>query len=247
MPFLRSVQLLEDRVEEPSAWPFTLPAIRALRDPLELDPRVTLLVGENGAGKSTLLEGLAVAVGMNAEGGSQNMAFATRPSHSSLHDALRVARTGARPRTRYFLRAESFYNVATAVDDNVDALAGHGGRSLHEQSHGESFLSLINHRFGPNGLYLLDEPEAAMSPQGLLALMARLHDLAADGSQLVIATHAPMLLAFPGATVLQLDETGIRRVAWDETDHVRLTRGFLDAPDAYLRHLLPSRPEPPRA
>jgi predicted ATPase len=238
MAFLRSVALVQDRVEDAEAWPFALPAVRALREPLELDPGATFLVGENGTGKSTLMEALAVALGLNAEGGSNHMSFATRASHSDLHDALRIARTGKRPRSKYFLRAESFYNVASAVEDNIDAAKAHGDRSLHEQSHGESFLSLVLHRFGPQGLYLLDEPEAAMSPQGLLALLQRLHELVVEGSQLIIATHSPMLLAFPGATVLQLSDTGIERVPWDETEHVRLTRAFLEAPERFLRHLL---------
>jgi predicted ATPase len=238
MTFVRSVQLLADQVPDDSLWPWSLPAVKALRTPLGLDERATILVGENGSGKSTIVEALAVALGMNAEGGSNHMRFSTRPSHSALHETLRIARTVERPRTRYFLRAESFYNVASAVEQNSDAARAHGQQSLHEQSHGESFLSLVFERFGPNGLYLLDEPEAAMSPQGLLTLLQRLHQLADQGSQFVIATHSPILLAFPDAKVVLLDQAGLRPIAWDETEHVRVMRGFLDAPSSYLHHLL---------
>jgi predicted ATPase len=240
MPFVRSVQLLADDVPDAALWPWSMPAVRALRTPLELDERATILVGENGSGKSTIVEALAVALGMNAEGGSNHMRFSTRASHSALHDTLRIARTVERPRTRYFLRAESFYNVASAVEQNADAALAHGNQSLHEQSHGESFLSLVFERFGPRGLYLLDEPEAAMSPQGLLTLLQRLHQLADQGSQFVIATHSPILLAFPAAKVVLLDDAGMRPIAWDETEHVRLMRGFLEAPPSYLHHLLSS-------
>jgi predicted ATPase len=238
MTFVISVQLLADEVPDDARWPWSVPAVRALRTPLRLDERATILVGENGSGKSTIVEALAVALGMNAEGGSNHMRFSTRTSHSALHDTLRIARTVERPRTRYFLRAESFYNVASVVEQNADAALAHGQQSLHEQSHGESFLSLVFERFGPRGLYLLDEPEAAMSPQGLLTLLQRLHQLADEGSQFVIATHSPILLAFPAAKVVLLDDAGLRPIAWDETEHVRVMRGFLDAPASYLHHLL---------
>src|SRR5262249_9187388 len=166
----------------------------------------------------------------------QHMTFSTRESHSPLHEALRIARGIRRPRSRYFLRAESFYNVATLVEEIPEALASHGG-SLHARSHGESFLPLVNHRFGRGGLYLLDEPEAALSPTGLLALLHRMHDLVADGSQFVVATHAPMLMAYPGARIYTLDEGGIEPVALEDTEHFRLTRAFLDAPERFLRTL----------
>jgi predicted ATPase len=166
------------------------------------------------------------------------MAFSMRETHSDLHEALRVTRGARRPRSRYFLRAESFYNVATLVDGIPDALDAHGGVSLHSRSHGESFLALVNHRFGRDGLYLLDEPEAALSPTGLLALLRRMHDLVADGSQVVVATHAPMLMAYPDARLYALDDGGITPVAFEETEHFRLTRAFLEAPERFLRALL---------
>jgi predicted ATPase len=196
LSFVRSITLLPDRVPDPAAYPWSLPVVRALRT-LELHPKVTFLVGENGTGKSTLVEAVAVALGLNAEGGSEHLRFSTRASHSALHEALRVTREGRRPRTRFFLRAESFFNVATSIEGLEDGLGPYGGRSLHEQSHGESFIALVNNRFGPDGLYLLDEPEAALSPQGSLALLRRVHDLVQDGSQFLIATHSPLLLALP--------------------------------------------------
>jgi predicted ATPase len=202
---------------------------------------VTFIVGANGSGKSTLLEAIAVAAGLNAEGGGRNFAFATHETHSGLHRHLTLSRFGV-PETDYFLRAESFYNVATVLDgmDDPNTFVSYGGRSLHEQSHGESFLALVVERFGPNGLYLLDEPEAALSSQGQLALLRRIHELANDGSQLVIATHSPILVALPDATILSLTERGIQRVDYDEVEHVQLYRSFLEDPERFLRHLLAS-------
>ena len=220
-------------------YPYTLPVVRALTRPLALDECVTLLVGDNGSGKSTLVEALAVAAGFNAEGGSPNFAFSTRDSTSPLHRHLQLVRSPVRPRTSFFLRAESFYNVATEVDDlGPDILEAYGSTSLHEQSHGESFLSLVMHRFGPDGLYLMDEPEAALSPYGCLALLRRMHDLAAAGGQFVVATHSPLLMAYPGATIYELTDAGIATVDYDDVDTVQLYRSFLSAPEQLLRHLL---------
>ncbi len=178
-PFLRSIILVRERIERPDEYPFSLPAVRAL-DGLKL-ARVTYFVGENGSGKSTILEALAVGMGFNAEGGSVNFNFATRRSESDLHRCIRIARTH-RPKTGYFLRAESFYNVATEVE-RLGVGDGYGDRSLHEQSHGESFLALLKHRFRPNGLYILDEPEAALSPSRQLSFLVRMHELVEGGSQ----------------------------------------------------------------
>ncbi|MPZ85243.1 MAG: AAA family ATPase [Actinophytocola sp.] len=242
--FVRHVRL--DPHADTGRYPFTLPVVRHLAtvEHVELDAGVTFLVGDNGTGKSTLVEALAVAAGFNAEGGSQSFRFATRASESSLGDHL-ILRWGTRkPRTGFFLRAESFYNVATEIDrldkaSAVPLLPAYGGRSLHERSHGESFVDLVTHRFGPNGLYLLDEPEAALSPRGCLAVLARIAELVGQGSQFVIATHSPILLAVPGARILQIDADGeIERVDYDQADPVALTRGFLAAPERFLRHLL---------
>jgi predicted ATPase len=231
--FLRSAAVAGDR----DAFPLTIPALARLYE-LDFDPRVTFLVGENGSGKSTLLEGLAVAAGFNAEGGSRNMQFATRESHSGLHEQLKLV-WSRRPRTGFFLRAESFFNVASQVDElGGEILNAYGGTSLHEQSHGESFIALATNRFGPNGLYFLDEPEAALSPRGQLALLRRMHDLVREGGQFVVATHSPILLAYPGATIYRLDEDGVAATPYDATEQVELTRSFLEDPQRFLRHLL---------
>ena len=229
-------------------YPFTLPAVRHLanRGALELDPGVTFLVGDNGTGKSTLVEAIAVAAGFNAEGGSRNFRFSTRATESSLGVQL-VVRWRAKPRTGFFLRAESFYNVASEIDrlerDDPGLLPAYGGRSLHERSHGESFLDLVTHRFGPNGLYVLDEPEAALSVRGCLALVRRIGELLAQGSQFVVATHSPILLAVPGARILQIEADGtIEQLDYDSADPVALTRGFLAQPDRFLHHLFNGEP-----
>ncbi|HEY9250373.1 MAG TPA: AAA family ATPase [Rariglobus sp.] len=233
--FILSASLLREKVASFGVYPFNLPAIRPL-ETLPLHRAVTFIVGENGSGKSTLLEGLAVALGFNAEGGSRNFNFATRASHSELGRHLRIARSHRRPRTSYFLRAESFYNVATEIE-RLDLNEAYGGVSLHEQSHGESFLALVMNRFGPEGLYLLDEPEAALSPARQLTLLARMHQLVQQGSQFIIATHSPILMAYPDATILALGENGLSPVRYEDTEHYLLTRQFLNNPQGILRQL----------
>ena len=232
---VRSVVLKRDGIDDLEAYPFSIPAIRQL-DELRLDPYVTLFAGENGSGKSTLVEAIAVAAGFNAEGGSRNVTVSTRPSHSVLHKHLRLVRGARRPRTGYFLRAESFFNVATYLEDIPESVAWYGGR-LHEKSHGESFISLVTNRFGPNGLYILDEPEAALSLRGNLALIRRMHDLVADGSQFIVSTHSPILLGYPGATIYVLSDAGIVETRYEDTEVVELTRSFLDDRDQFLHHL----------
>lgn len=241
--WLRGVRLeLDER--EPQDYPYSIPAVAALRDELPLDPAITFLVGDNGSGKSTLIEAIAAAAGFNPEGGSRNFSFQTRDSTSPLHERLRLVRGIQRPATGYFLRAESFFNVATQIEQlGEEVTKAHGGASLHEQSHGESFISLALHRFGPRGLYLLDEPEAALSPGGCLAMLRRIHDLIAEDGQFVIATHSPLLMAYPGAVVYELDEHGIAQVDYRQTGTYQLFEAFLDSPDRFLRHLLDG-PEP---
>jgi predicted ATPase len=222
-------------------YPFTIPAVRHL-DVLTFDPDVTFLIGENGTGKSTLLEAISVALGFNAEGGTKNFSFSTRPSHSELHAWLRLVRSFKRPRDGFFLRAESFFNVATEIErlDSQPAFAppivdSYGGRSLHEQSHGESFLALMTHRFRGKGLYILDEPEAALSPKRQLLMLRRIRQLVRQDSQFIIATHSPILLAYPNAKILLLDERGYLAVDYKDTEHYQLTRHLLNDTDAVLK------------
>jgi predicted ATPase len=241
-PFIREVVLLRDRVEDWSRYPFSIPAVNRL-DTLALHPKVTFLVGENGSGKSTLIEAIAIAAGFNPEGGSQNFRFSTKVSESPLHQLLRVVRGTRRPKTGFFLRAESFFNVSTEVDriaaDDHRMLDSYGGKSLHERSHGESFLALVTERFGPDGVYILDEPEAALSPQRQLALLAEFDRLARrERSQLIVATHSPILLAYPHARIYTLTQDGIAELEYEQTEHYSLTRDFLLNRDRYLRRLL---------
>jgi predicted ATPase len=240
--FIRSVTL--DRAAIDTArYPFSIPALRRLKT-LVLNGGVTFLVGENGSGKSTLIEAIAVAAGFNAEGGTRNMTVSTRASHSDLHDHLRLVREPKSPRDGYFLRAESFFNVATHIEE-LDAepaggrpiIESYGGVSLHEQSHGESFLSLVLNRFGGRGLYILDEPEAALSLRGQLALMRRMHELVGQESQFIVSTHSPVLLGYPNALIYALTERGIERTPYEETEQYELTRSFLDDRERFLRHL----------
>ena len=215
-------------------FPFDLPAMGAVEQ-LRLDTPVTLLAGENGTGKSTILEAIAEAIGFAIEGGELDrlgeLPAVPRPV---LKGALKPVLTDSKPRNGYYLRAESFFNVAQFVDsDSLFApdLSLYGDTPLHQQSHGESFLALAANRFGRDGLYLLDEPEAALSVTGALALLAVIARAASDGAQFVIATHSPILLACPGAQIYELDDEGITNQAYDDLEAVRLTRAFLEAPD----------------
>jgi len=232
------VRLDLGRVADPAVFPFELPAVRALAGGLDLSAGVTLFVGENGSGKSTIVEALADKLDLDAEGGDTVTTFVSERADSLLAGAMVLARGPRSPSMRYFLRAESFFNVARHVDQHPGALEQlYGGRPLHGMSHGESFLAVAVERFLPDGLLLLDEPEAALSPQGMLSLMRRLRELEIDGAQIVAATHSPLLLAYPGARIYELSERGAEEVAWEDTDHVRLLRGFLDAPERFLREL----------
>ena len=236
------------RALPPGSYLTALPVIRALsRRPLRLTHAVTILVGENGSGKSTLLEGIAVAFGFNPEGGSRNFRFSTCDTHSPLGAALRLSRTDY-PRDGFFLRAESFYNAASYIDELDEQptaapklAASYGGVSLHAQSHGESFLALVQHRLGGRGLYIFDEPEAALSPMRQLVLLGEMDRLVRSGSQLIVATHAPMLMAFPGARVLDCD-AALAETPYDRTLHFQLMRRFLMNPERMLAELL--HPEP---
>ncbi len=242
--FVYSLKLKREKVESFEAFPFCLPAIRNL-DALELHPAVTFFVGENGSGKSTLLEAIAIAFGFNPEGGTRNFRFQTRSSHSDLHEKLRLVKGPRRARDGFFLRAESFFNVASEIEELDKAPAfgppiidSYGGRSLHEQSHGESFFAVMNHRFGGKGFYVLDEPEAALSPTRQLAMISRMHQLARDQSQFVIATHSPILMAYPQSWIYQISDRGIHRVELEDTEHYAVARRVLNDPRGQIKALL---------
>lgn len=219
-----------------------LPAVEHLKrcGRLEFHAPVTFFVGENGTGKSTLLEAIAVAAGFNAEGGTRNFNFYTNQTHSELYQHISLSKYDY-PRDGFFLRAESFYNVATNIDEidyDGSLIHSYGGVSLHRQSHGESFLSVVLNRFGGNGLYILDEPEAALSPMKLLSLLAAMHELVKKNSQFIISTHSPILMSYPGAEIYELSESGIASVPYKETEHYRFSRHFLENPEKILRYLL---------
>jgi predicted ATPase len=244
--FIRAVRLAGPGIDDPprEGYPWTLPVVAALAgEGLPLHPKVTYLVGENGSGKSTLLEALAVAAGMNPEGGSSGFAFSTRASHSPLGDGLALVRGARRWGTDFFLRAESLFTTASYLESLPrDPLAAYGGVSLHEQSHGESFLAVMLNRFGPNGLYLLDEPEAALSAQNCLTCLRRIHELVSEDCQLVIATHSPLILAYPDACIYEISadpqEPGVREIDYESAEPVRLTQTFLADRERFLSALL---------
>lgn len=244
MRYYTSILLKRDEIESFEHYPYSIPAIRNL-DEIALDENVTFIIGENGAGKSTLIEAVAVRLGFNPEGGSKNFNFATRESHSDLSTKLVVPRTPEKPTDGYFLRAESFYNVASELErlDDPSYKAppltdAYGGKGLHEQSHGESFFSLLNYRLLGGGFYIFDEPEAALSPQRQLAMLTIMHRLIYHKSQLLIATHSPIIMAYPNATIYQLTDDKIEQVEYKNTEHYQITKTFLDCPERMLHHLL---------
>ena len=232
---------VEETISEDS-YLHRIPAIRQLEEtPLEFQKKVTFLIGENGTGKSTLIEAIAIACGFNPEGGSKSFTFTTSDSHSELWKHLSISRR-AHPKDGFFLRAESFYNVATSIDEmdrsgfGPRVIDAYGGVSLHEQSHGESFLALVKNRFRGNGLYILDEPEAALSPNRLMQLLVRIHDLE-ENSQFIIATHSPILMSYPGAQIYELSEEGMCEVDYQDTENYRVTKAFLEKPEVMYHHL----------
>lgn len=231
-------------VDDKSKYPFNLPIVQHFKT-LEFHPRVTFLVGENGSGKSTLLEALAIGMGFNAEGGSRNFHFSTMDSHSELHNYIVLTKGIHRPRDGFFLRAETFYNVASEIEHlDKDPLGGalvksrYNNKSLHEQSHGESFITLLEHRFGGKGLYILDEPEAALSPSRQFKMLSLVHEHVNNGAQFIIATHSPILMGYPDAAIIVVDDKGLHETRYEDTEHYRLTKYFLDNKDEALRDIL---------
>ena len=234
--YLRSMKLLRNKIDCFDQYPYCLPAFHEL-DMLEFHPQVTFIVGENGTGKSTLLEAIAVAWGFNPEGGTRNFNFSTRDSHSELYEYIRLIRGVRKPTNSFFFRAETFYNLATQIDE-LNVSDYYGGKSLHEQSHGEAFFATFMNKFKGNGLYVLDEPEAALSPMRQMAMISRMHDLAKQQSQFIIATHSPIIMGYPGALILQISNQGIEVVEYEKTEHYIIMKEFINNRKKMLEILL---------
>ena len=240
--YIKYVDLKRERIPSFERYPFCLPAIKNINH-LAFHPKVTFFIGENGTGKSTILESIAAAYGFNPEGGSKNFSFSTTDSHSELYQYVKLVKGVKRPRDGYFLRAESFYNVASHIDEldrdgiGPPIIAAYGGRSLHEQSHGESFFSLFLNRLRGYGIYILDEPEAALSPSRQMSLISRMHELVSKDSQFIIATHSPIIMAYPDSYIYEIKD-GINRVQYEETEHYQITKAFVNNTAGMLKELM---------
>lgn len=235
-PYLREIKMKRDQSIDRSSYPFNIPAIKGLES-LEFHPDVTFFVGENGSGKSTLIEAIAVAMGFNAEGGTKQSTFSTSRTHSTLHNYLKTIKSFKYPKDGYFLRAESFYNLATLMDE-TGYLTMYGGKSLHQQSHGESFMATLLNKLQGNGLYIMDEPEAALSPSRQMAAVSAIHQLVEENSQFIIATHSPILLAYPRSKIYSFSADGIEEIAYEDTEHYAVTRDFLNNHQEMMKILM---------
>ena len=232
--FIQRISIDWKKIEQ-SSYLRKIEAINKIEE-LEFEKPITFFVGENGSGKSTLLEALAVAYGFNPEGGTKNYSFSTYDSHSQLHEAIRISKGFRKAKWGYFLRAESFYNVATKEEEYSDIT--HPSEKYHEKSHGESFLALAQKQLGPNGLYLLDEPEAALSPQRQLTLLMEIVSYAKQGSQFIIVTHSPILLGIPDAQILSFDDGMVHSCEYEDTESYKITEMFINNREVLLRRLL---------
>lgn len=238
--YIHSLELQRDKIVNHQEFPFSLEVIKSLKR-LKFDTKVTFLIGENGVGKSTLLEAIAINYGFNPEGGSKNFVFSTNDSHSDLHRYVRLAKGVKMPKDNFFLRGDNIFNLSTEVDRlNSDGKLSesYGGKSLHHKSHGESFLSVFMNRLRGNGLYLVDEPETALSLTSQMALLAKMHDLVQKNSQFIICTHSPIILSYPSATIYHVSELGIRKTNYEETDICNLYRTFILGKEKMLAQIL---------
>lgn len=232
-PYLREISIDPNADIDYDSFPFTIPAVREL-GVMQMHADVTFFVGENGAGKSTVLEAIAVAMGLPAEGGNRNV-YREQQEVSPLHGYLKLVKGFRQPRASYFLRAESLFNVFSYMD--AIGVGPGTGAGLHLRSHGEAFMDLML-KFRKDGLYLLDEPEAALSPSRQLAALSAIHQLVQNGSQFIIATHSPILLSYPNAKILCFDGSGIMEVTYTDTEHYAVTRDFLNNHERRLQQLL---------
>ncbi|MCF2446712.1 AAA family ATPase [Dyadobacter sp. CY345] len=227
-PYLREVQLLSNEIPSRDEYPFNIPAIKGLSS-LQFHPDVTFVVGENGSGKSTLIEAIALGLGFGLEGGPKSIQANTHNNASRLFEYLKLIRSYKLPKEYYFLRAESFYNVATYMEElnDPDYLKSYGG-PLHSKSHGEAFLAVLTQKLRGSGLYIFDEPEAALSPSRQMTALVAIDQLVQKRSQLIIATHSPILLSYPNAVIYHLNENGITKMSYEDTPQYQITKGFLD-------------------
>ncbi|MCI5056180.1 MAG: AAA family ATPase [Flavobacteriales bacterium] len=237
-PYIKTVEF--DRPESLSnSHPFNIPLVHNLKE-IDFHKDVTFFVGENGAGKSTLIEAIAVGLGFSKEGGNKNFNIETTGAAvSELHQHLKFIKSFKKPQDYYFLRAESFFNVATYMDE-VNYLSSYGGKSLHEQSHGESFLSLLNHKLKGNGLYIFDEPEAALSPLRQLTAVTAIHQLVQKNSQFIIATHSPIIMAYPNAKILMIENGNLVETRFEDTEHFQVYQLFFQNHEIMIKEAMKS-------